>query len=487
MYGHDIIGSEKGGEPMLIGQKIREYRKSHGMSQEELGQKLMLSRQTISQWEKEQTVPTIDNLLRLKEIFGVSVDEILGGKSETEKQLSEPLETYRFSFSKEEFEKTNKTTGRAWNRSVIIICLLYAAIILLLMVSNEGDGFTGFLMGALPLGILFAKGIKANAAAAKNRNEKAGKNLYEYMVYEDYFTAAIIRNNETVRTSKYYFSEIEQIYNADEYLAVVVRGGYYLLRKSELKENSAFYVHMKRYPAKTVEPKPFNIWRMISIVMFVASLLSIFGAMAAVTEMSQRNKMQIENMWIFYLFALIPAASVVVGFILKAKGDKYKKNIIAGIIMTVILCVYGSFSFIFADVYDHGEEPIIRVEEVIKIDIPEHRYINTIDWTEGVQAGETEHGYYTSDVYFDNEAAECIEVQIKKDSRWLSERPNELIGISSPYGGTASSGNVIIYNTDTDEYNTLPKTDGNYHFISVTYNSEEKIMRIAEYNIDYIS
>lgn len=63
---------------MTVGESIQKCRKELGLSQEELGQKLFVSRQTVSQWEKDQTVPTIDNLVRLKEVFGVSVDEILG-------------------------------------------------------------------------------------------------------------------------------------------------------------------------------------------------------------------------------------------------------------------------------------------------------------------------------------------------------------------------------------------------------------------------
>lgn len=63
---------------MTVGESIQKYRKELGLSQEELGQKLLLSRQTISLWEKDQTIPTLDNLMRLKEVFGVSVDEILG-------------------------------------------------------------------------------------------------------------------------------------------------------------------------------------------------------------------------------------------------------------------------------------------------------------------------------------------------------------------------------------------------------------------------
>ena len=50
---------------MTTGESIQRYRKELGISQEELGQKLMVSRQTISLWETDQTVPTIDTLVRL--------------------------------------------------------------------------------------------------------------------------------------------------------------------------------------------------------------------------------------------------------------------------------------------------------------------------------------------------------------------------------------------------------------------------------------
>lgn len=63
---------------MTVGENIQRYRKKLGLSQDQLGQKLLVSRQTISLWEKDQTVPTIDNLMLLKDVFQVSVDEILG-------------------------------------------------------------------------------------------------------------------------------------------------------------------------------------------------------------------------------------------------------------------------------------------------------------------------------------------------------------------------------------------------------------------------
>ena len=73
---------------MTIGESILKRRKELGLSQEELANKLLVSRQTISLWEKDQTLPTIDNLLRLKEIFGVSIDQVLCAEDEKKSKIN---------------------------------------------------------------------------------------------------------------------------------------------------------------------------------------------------------------------------------------------------------------------------------------------------------------------------------------------------------------------------------------------------------------
>ena len=112
---------------MMVGEKIQMYRKQLGMSQEELGQKLLVSRQTISLWEKGQTVPTIENLMRLREIFGVSVDDILG--FEDEKQNEEILsnETYEFQFTENELKEIHRIQRRnIYKRPIIfVLCCVF--------------------------------------------------------------------------------------------------------------------------------------------------------------------------------------------------------------------------------------------------------------------------------------------------------------------------------------------------------------------------
>ena len=59
-------------------------RKEKGLSQEELADKLAVSRQAISKWERGESLPDTDNLIRLAKLYGVSIDEIVGIKDSGE-------------------------------------------------------------------------------------------------------------------------------------------------------------------------------------------------------------------------------------------------------------------------------------------------------------------------------------------------------------------------------------------------------------------
>lgn len=62
---------------MTLYEKITELRKRNGLSQEELGFKINVSRQAVSKWEMAQTTPDINKIMALAELFGVSTDFLL--------------------------------------------------------------------------------------------------------------------------------------------------------------------------------------------------------------------------------------------------------------------------------------------------------------------------------------------------------------------------------------------------------------------------
>ena len=333
---------------MTVGEKIQMYRKQFDLSQEELGQKLLVSRQTISLWEKDQTVPTIDNLIRLREIFGTSVDEILGFENIEQNDEILPNESYRFTFSKQELNEIYRLQRKSVYKRPIIFTMLCILMIVFFIGSSAPDVMIGFSFGIFLIGVVsHIKGIRAYSKAWKNSTERICKSVYEYKVFENYIGVNIYRENERIRESKCFFTDIEQIQQFGKWLFLQFGGQSFIIRKSDLKENSAFYSYMYKNPSKIIEPPVPNKWRTISIILFVASLLSIMGALALVGAVSNANGLFVENMWLFFLLTPIPIASIIFGFVLKSKGYKYKKNIIVGFIMTFFLCIYGSFTFMF--------------------------------------------------------------------------------------------------------------------------------------------
>ena len=76
----------KGGLYMTLGEKIVNLRMNIGLSQEELAEKVNVSRQSVSKWEMNQTLPQIDKVLMLCELFNVSTDALLLDKIEVKAQ-----------------------------------------------------------------------------------------------------------------------------------------------------------------------------------------------------------------------------------------------------------------------------------------------------------------------------------------------------------------------------------------------------------------
>ena len=62
---------------MLLGSKILELRRKQGLSQEQLGEKVNVTRQTISNWELGETAPNPEQLKLLSKALNISIDELL--------------------------------------------------------------------------------------------------------------------------------------------------------------------------------------------------------------------------------------------------------------------------------------------------------------------------------------------------------------------------------------------------------------------------
>ena len=77
---------------MILADKIIKLRKQFGWSQEELAEKINVSRQSVSKWEGANSIPDLNKIIKLGEIFGVSTDYLVKDEIETFESISEDVE-----------------------------------------------------------------------------------------------------------------------------------------------------------------------------------------------------------------------------------------------------------------------------------------------------------------------------------------------------------------------------------------------------------
>ena len=470
---------------MSVGEKIQFYRKKSGLSQEELGQKMFVSRQTVSLWEMDKTLPTIDNLIRLKEIFSISVDDILSECEPTVEKRIAPKELYNFKYGKTDLQEVFKKANFPLIKRAIAFTIICIVLLIFFAAAKANEAIIGLLLGCFLIGVIsHIKSYFAYSKAWKNSESRILQSSYSYEVFEGYFVLNISKNEEIVRTLKIYFEDVEKIQALGNYLILQNSGQSYIIKKDELISDSAFITLCNNAPNVETK-KPNGKLKAISILLFFLSICTICGALVSTAILSNLNHTMTENMWVFFLFLPIPIASIAFGFYLKNRGYRYKKNVIVGFIMAAFLCIYGSFTFIFSNTYSHNDELIQNVEELLDIDIPTHLRINTHDWTKGTQSIPRGYIHFTSDIHFDDTAVENFEKKLPSDIKWISTIPNDMIGITSYFCDTQTSDYYIIYNKNTKEFNKLPNESGTYVFVNVLYNSKNNTMKLVEYQIEY--
>ena len=96
----------------MLQENIKNFRKERGLTQEELAIRVNVVRQTVSKWEKGQSVPDADLLQRIAEVLEVSVSQLLGEEREMEhrNEIAEQLSRIN-----EQLAIKNRRTKRLWS------------------------------------------------------------------------------------------------------------------------------------------------------------------------------------------------------------------------------------------------------------------------------------------------------------------------------------------------------------------------------------
>ena len=128
---------------MNIGDKIKTAREENKLTQAQAAESLMVSRQTVSNWENRKSLPDIISVIRMSELYKISLDDLLKGDSAMIEKIEKDAQTRR---------TEKKIILYAW------ISIAAGAVILALGNIYEGNPVIEFLNGAIPwilLGLTF--------------------------------------------------------------------------------------------------------------------------------------------------------------------------------------------------------------------------------------------------------------------------------------------------------------------------------------------
>lgn len=137
---------------MTFDEKLMSLRKSRGWSQEELGDKLGVTRQTVSKWELGATTPEMEKLAQMSELFGITVDELIKGDAYNE------IKSEQFPNSEKKSRFVNgeyKSQKRIWGMPLVHISRGKARGFIAIGVRARGIISIGVLsVGVLSIGLL---------------------------------------------------------------------------------------------------------------------------------------------------------------------------------------------------------------------------------------------------------------------------------------------------------------------------------------------
>ena len=486
---------------MTLGERLQQLRKEKQMSQEELGNLLLVSRQTVSLWENNQTVPTVDNLIRLKEIFGVSIDSILTGEEpavsvaapEVQPAVAEvppadyyytaPVEKYSFSLYKKDLKYIYKISTMPLLKKLIISVFIFFFSLFITFAdkTEEQDTYFILFLALIYLGVKLAKYIYGLTATKKNTKLLLNRN-YTYEMFRDYMLVRIFNAEDEIKTYKVYFNEITKCWETPYcYFLELKDRTTFTMKKTVLSEYSPLrYFCQQMKTAKTdFSSEKITFLKTAGKALFICCFLSLFTAISMILdsmpESAESSIMEaLDNLRIFHYFLPVPILSIIVGILLNKNKIRNRKNIVVGIIIGLYMLIFGFVPAIFGNV----ENNFSYVEATLGFDFPECiSFRRSTSFSDNAQT--------VTSMSFTESASNEFETTIKKDSRWSSTGRKDFYEILPESIGNIPCDLFLIYNVTTDEFGKLPDSNGEYEFIYISYDTEMNTAYIFEYTADY--
>lgn len=214
-------------------------------------------------------------------------------------------------------------------------------------------------------------------------------------------------------------------------------------------------------------------------ILFILSLCSIFlglvvvGISANKAPIPEDPYSMIENMWKMLLIIPIPLGSMIFGIVLTIKQFKCKRNIIGGAIMTILLAIYGSFSFVF-EKPSHDIADLNNIAASINISLPSEGYVSISNEVSKTNENQT----INTTFYARFNDKNAMIMNINSNENW-KDNIDFIPANTVPVTYTSLTANFdyyLVYNVTKKEYNNISNSNEKNEFWYLSYSSTSNLL-----------
>lgn len=517
---------------MCLGDQIKYHRKKNGLSQDELAEKIGVSRQSVSLWEKNKTIPTMKNLVAISEIFGVTVGELLYNDHDVQQgdvfgfpfKADKVLGSAKTSWDAETIKKAMNLFYRKKliNRSILsaVGFLYWIGSVISLLTSNadkfsEPAAYIIFVMVFAVIWVLFSIPLILQLNRRRKSIKGALNSTGETDVTKVEFRRCGIgfcRAEENPLGNFFaYYNEIQGIFLSEKILAISCGSSLYPVKIQDIEGDkdeilgllarNVRYLYttdvIYRYPKCKMPREKIKRFNRVSWILFFAAIITFFAA--ALCQMSFIKNTESP----FNIIAIIAGAlplvlaigSLVMSIAGKAKGMNVTGRLVISAVITLysilLLFILSAFSWdlglgssyvpadysLLTEIEDKTDMDFPDTGELLRRDVGVYSsYINT----PSVQTAFVSDNALSA-TFTDLQETRDFENYLKESANWIKNVSDFPELFSGKFGNVRDYQYFCIFNVTTGEINYFENLPGTYELIYLKYDEEENKLDIIEY------
>lgn len=388
-----------------------------------------------------------------------------------------------------------RTLAKFFPFSITLLIIMFFRSFIIILLSNNVVAFFLFFF------IVYYVSRKSGNYAIREYEYllKKGKICvnYKLLFYKDYFS---VINSLSTQNIKY--DDLKKVIETDEC--------FYLLSENEKKINVVLdkrncnsnliefvrNINKRVYISKIGNPK-YKLVELVNSIekekptilktlyyLTIVTLISLPFILVFIYQSSVAI-LAIKNNWIYFLLLPIPFLCFVFGTIYNKRGIKCTKNIVLGIIVSLVIICLGSPSIEFNSQAKKDYKDSLVFEDILDLKLPPNGTYYKITWEKSKF-----ENHISNYMLYDKKTFLELDDNFKLDEKWLGKQ--ELDSLFKGYisdilicESQPNSCRYSVYIKDTNMYNEMPTDEGIYHVYAMMIDTNKHYIQVEEYKINY--